>query len=68
MTDPESIIREFERVSKSVIEMLQSGVLLTGVQENTLVDTIHDLQMGYGEWMRHTTQKEQSFPPDEPRY
>jgi len=68
MADPKLIIGEFERVSKSVLEMLQSGVLLTGVQENTLVDTIHDLQMGYGEWMRHTTQKQQSFPPDVPRY
>jgi len=36
MADPKLIIGEFERVSKSVLEMLQSGVLLTGVQENTL--------------------------------
>ena len=68
MADPESMIVEFERASKSVLEMFQGGVLLTGNQENTLVDTIHDLQMGYGEWMRHTTQKQQSFPPDVPRY
>jgi hypothetical protein len=47
--------------------MLQEGVFLNGYQENTLVDTIHDLQIGYGEWLRHTTQKEQSFPPDLPR-
>jgi hypothetical protein len=68
MADPESMIVEFERASKSVLEMFQGGVLLTGNQENTIVDTIHDLQMGYGEWMRHTTQKQQSFPPDVPRY
>ena len=67
MLDPESTIREFERLSKSVLEMLQEGVFLNGNQENTLVDTIHDLQIGYGEWSRHTTQKEQSFPPDLPR-
>jgi|GEM_PF-1891330 hypothetical protein len=67
MLDPESTIREFERLSKSVLEMLQEGVFLNGYQENTLVDTIHDLQIGYGEWLRHTTQKEQSFPPDLPR-
>lgn len=67
MIDTESQIGEFERVSKSVIEMLQRGVLLTGAQENTLVDTIHDLQMGYGEWLKQTPQKEQSYPPDSPR-
>ena len=67
MPDPEMIIGEFERVSKSVLELLQRGVLLTGNQENTVVDTIHDLQMSYGEWLRRTPQKEQSFPPDEPR-
>jgi restriction endonuclease Mrr len=67
MHDPESMIVEFERMSQLVLEMLHRGVLLTGIQENTLVDTIHDLQMGYGEWLRHTTQKEQSFPPDQPR-
>lgn len=67
MSDPGSLIGEFERVSKSVLEMLQREVFLTGVQENTLVDTIHDLEMGYGHWMRRTAQKEQSFPPDEPR-
>ncbi len=38
MTDPESVIGEFEKVSKSVLEMLQQGVLLTGNLENTLVD------------------------------
>jgi hypothetical protein len=67
MIDTESQISEFERVSKSVLEMFQRGVLLTGAQENTLVDTIHDLQMGYGEWLKRTSQKEQSYPPDAPR-
>jgi hypothetical protein len=67
MIDTESQIGEFERVSKSVLEMLQHGVLLTGAQENTLVDTIHDLQMGYGEWLKQTSQKEQSYPPNAPR-
>jgi hypothetical protein len=67
MIDTEFKIGEFERVSKSVLEMLQRGVLLTGAQENTLVDTIHDLRMGYGEWLKRTPQKEQSYPPDKPR-
>ena len=67
MIDTETKIGEFERVSKSVLEMLQRGVLLTGAQENTLVDTIHDLGIGYGEWLKQTSQKEQSYPPDEPR-
>jgi hypothetical protein len=63
MIDTESQIGEFGKVSKSVLEMLQRGVLLSGAQENTLVDTIHDLQMGYGEWLKQTSQKEQSYPP-----
>jgi hypothetical protein len=66
MMDTESKIREFEKVSKAVLEMLQGGVQLTGPQENTLVDTIRDLGLGYGEWLKHTPQKEQSYPPDEP--
>jgi hypothetical protein len=44
--------------------MLERGVLLTGPQENTLVDTIRDLGLGYGEWLKKTPQKEQSYPPD----
>ena len=67
MINTESQIREFERVSKSILEMLQHGALLTGEQENTLVDTIHDLQMGYGEWLKQTPQKEQSYPPEKPK-
>jgi hypothetical protein len=66
MMDTESKIREFERVSKVILEILQEGVLLTGPQENILVDTIRDLGLGYGEWLKHTPQKEQSYPPDEP--
>jgi hypothetical protein len=66
MMDTESKIRDFERVSKSVLGMLESGVLLTGPQENTLVDTIRDLGLGYGEWLKKTPQKEQSYPPDTP--
>ena len=66
MINTESKIREFERVSKSVLEMLERGVLLTGPQENTLVDTIRDLGLGYGEWLKKTPQKEQSYPPDDP--
>ena len=66
MIDTESKIQDFERVSKAILEMLQRGVLLTGSQENTLVDTIRDLGLGYGEWLKKTPQKEQSYPPDEP--
>lgn len=67
MNNIESKFRDFERVSKSILEMLERGVLLTGDQENTLVDTIRDLGLGHGEWLRKTPQKEQSYPPDESR-
>ncbi len=66
MNDTESKVREFETVSKAILEMLERGVLLTGPQENTLVDTIRDLGLGYGEWLKKTPQKEQSYPPDMP--
>jgi hypothetical protein len=66
MSDTESKVREFETVSKAILEMLERGVLLTGPQENTLVDTIRDLGLGYGEWLKKTPQKEQSYPPDMP--
>lgn len=67
MIDTESKIREFETVSKAILEMLERGVPLTGDQENTLVDTIRDLGLGYGEWLKKTPQKEQFYPPDETR-
>ena len=66
MNDTESKVREFETVSNAILEMLERGVLLTGPQENTLVDTIRDLGLGYGEWLKKTPQKEQSYPPDMP--
>lgn len=64
MTDTEAQTGEFERAATSILELLRQGALFTGRQENTLVDTIHDLKMGYGEWLRQTPQKEQSYLPD----
>jgi len=62
--DKGSRIDEFQRVAQSILELFQSGEQLTGEQENTLIDTIHALQMEYNDWMM-TRQplKEQSFPP-----
>jgi hypothetical protein len=57
MMDLESQMRNFESVSRSILDMLNSGVLLTGPQEKTLGDTIRDLRLGYGEWLRNTPQK-----------
>ncbi len=37
---------------------------LNGPAGNTLIDTIHDLQMGYNEWLMRQPLKEQTFPPD----
>ena len=64
ISDKESRIDEFQRTAKSILELFQTGVLLTGTQENTLIDMIHDLQMGYNEWLTRQPLKEQSFPPD----
>lgn len=37
---------------------------LNGHQENILIDTIHDLQIGYTEWLTRQPLNGQSFPPD----
>ena len=64
MSEKESRIEAFHRAAKSILELFQAGEVLTGRQENTLIDTIHDLQMGYNEWLMRQPIKEQSFPPD----
>jgi hypothetical protein len=46
MSEKESRIEEFHRAAKSILELFQAGEVLTGRQENTLIDTIHDLQDG----------------------
>lgn len=44
MTDKEKKIdKKFHRTAKSILEMFQVGEILTGHQENILIDTIHDL-------------------------
>ena len=45
----ESRIDEFQRAAQSILELFQAGELLTGEQENTLVGTIHDLQVEYND-------------------
>ena len=64
VNDMERTIEEFQRAAKSVLELFQAGVLLSGRQETILIDAIHDLQMGYNEWLTRQPLKEQSFPPD----
>jgi hypothetical protein len=64
MSEKESRIEAFHRAAKSIVELFEAGELLTGQQENTLIDTIHDLQMGYTKWLTRQPLKEQSFPPD----
>jgi hypothetical protein len=64
MSEKEKTIEEFHRAAKSVSELFQAGEVLTGRQENTLIDTIHDLQIGYTEWLTRQPLKEQIFPPD----
>ena len=64
LKDKESRIDEFQRAAQSILELFQAGELLTGEQENTLVGTIHDLQVEYNDWMlTRQPLKEQSFPP-----
>lgn len=65
MSEKEKRIEEFHRAAKSILELFQAGEVLTGHQENILIDTIHDLQMGYTEWLMRQPLKEQSFPPDD---
>ena len=64
MSEKEKTIEECHRAAKSVSELFQAGEVLTGRQENTLIDTIHDLQIGYTEWLTRQPLKEQIFPPD----
>ena len=64
LKDKESRIDEFQRAAQSIVELFQAGEPLTGEQEKTLVDTIHDLQVEYDDWMlTRQPLKEQSFPP-----
>jgi hypothetical protein len=64
MSEKEKRIEEFHRAAKSILELFQAGEILTGYQENILIDTIHDLQIGYTEWLTRQPLKEQTFPPD----
>ncbi|MEP6888136.1 MAG: hypothetical protein ABI945_07405 [Nitrospirales bacterium] len=64
MSEKEVRIEAFHRAAKSILGLFQAGEILTGRQENTLIDTIHDLQMGYNEWLMRQPLKEQTFPPD----
>ena len=64
LKNKESRIDEFQRAAQSIVELFQAGEQLTGEQEKTLVDTIHDLQVEYDDWMlTRQPLKEQSFPP-----
>ena len=47
LKDKESRIDGFQRAARSILELFQAGEPLTGEQEKTLVDTIHDLQVEY---------------------
>lgn len=64
MSEKDKRIEEFHRAGKSIVELFQAGELLTGHQENILIDTIHDLQIGYTVWLARQPLKEQTFPPD----
>ena len=57
-------IDEFQRAARPIFELFQCGEQLTAEQENTLIGTIHDLQMEYNDWMlTRQPLKEQCFPP-----
>jgi hypothetical protein len=64
MSEKEKRIEEFHRAAKSILEVFQAGEVLTGPQENILIDTVRDLQLGYTEWLPRQPLKEQTFPPD----
>ncbi|WP_447980416.1 hypothetical protein [Candidatus Nitrospira bockiana] len=67
MQDEEKAVRiqEFGRGARALLELLERGEALTGVQENTVIDTIHALQLAYNDWFRRQPHKEQSFPADQ---
>ena len=62
MSEKEGRIEAFHRAAKSIFGLFQAGEVLSGRQENTLIDTIHDLQLGYTKWLTRQPLKEQSFP------
>lgn len=45
------------------LRIVSGGRSLIGPAGNTLIDTIHDLQMGYTKWLTRQSLKEQSFRP-----
>jgi hypothetical protein len=64
LKDKGTRIDEFQRAAQSILELFQSGEELTGEQENTLIGTIHGLQVEYNDWMlTRQPVKEQTFPP-----
>lgn len=64
MIEKEERIEEFHRAATSILKLFQAGEVLTVHQENTLIDTIHNLQIGCTEWLRRQPLKEQTFSPD----
>jgi len=66
LKDKGARIEHFHRAAQLILELLRSGEPLTGEQENTLNDTIHELQVQYSEWLLcRQPVKEQSFPPQD---